>query len=164
MIFLFCSHDAPYYTSLWPFTFSVRSQPRLYFNPGLFIFHPSTTPRCLLETTLLPHYSPQTRVCILLVQAKQRPLFTLRNPRDFHYKQLLLNIFIRRLIILCPSSFLGLDDIILIQRGRIAFRRYRRKFLLAISRRVRLFDSMDIDFYLKIEPYNFGYEIKKKII
>lgn len=82
----------------------------------------------------------------------------------FHYKQLLLNIFIRRLIILCPSSFLGLDDIILIQRGRIAFRRYRRKFLLAISRRVRLFDSMDIDFYLKIEPYNFGYEIKKKII
>ena len=110
MIFLFCSHDAPYYIlSILPLAlFSVRSRPRLYFNPGLFILHPFQvrSPRCLVENrAFAPLFAADPGLYITgLGQAAPAFHFEKSARFPFHRKQLLLNIFIRRLIILSLRS------------------------------------------------------------
>lgn len=82
------------------------SQPRLYFNARVFIFHPAIpSPPRLLHP--VPYPTPvrpiiRRRLSGLYITVARLALSTLRNPRDFHFirKQLPLNIFIRRLIIL----------------------------------------------------------------
>lgn len=84
------------------------SQPRLYFNARVFIFHPAlpSPPRLLHPVPYppprSPYYSPQTLGFVYYRGVASEKLSTLRNPRDFHFirNQLPLNIFIRRLIIL----------------------------------------------------------------
>ena len=90
---------------------SVRLQPAsaLFQRPSIYL-PPLTLPStpCLLHPVPYPprspHYSPQTPGFVYYRgEASEKPaLSTLRNPRDFHFirKQLPLNIFIRRLIIL----------------------------------------------------------------
>lgn len=123
MIFLFCSHDAPYYIlRILPLAlFSVRSRPRLYFNPGLFILHPFQvrSPRCLVENrAFAPLFAADPGLYITgLGQAAPAFHFEKSARFPFHRKQLLLNIFIRRLIILSLRS----STTVYLQRGRLAF-------------------------------------------
>lgn len=139
MIFLFCSHDAPYYIlSILPLAlFSVRSRPRLYFNPGLFILHPFQvpSPRCLVENrAFAPLFAADPGLYITgLGQAA--PAFHFEKSARFHRKQLLLNIFIRRLIILSLRS----STTVYLQRGRLAFIREKISVrALATSQRMHL--------------------------
>lgn len=89
---------------------SVRLQPAsALFQRGLFIFYPS--PPFAVYSTLsrihgLPHYSPQTQVCILPTRLARAAFHLEKSMRfPFHRKQQLLNIFIHCLIILRRSSF-----------------------------------------------------------
>lgn len=139
MIFLFCSHDAPYYIlRILPLAlFSVRSRPRLYFNPGLFILHPFQvrSPRCLVENrAFAPLFAADPGLYITgLGQAA--PAFHFEKSARFHRKQLLLNIFIRRLIILSLRS----STTVYLQRGRLAFIREKISVrALATSQRMHL--------------------------
>lgn len=141
MIFLFCSHDAPYYIlSILPLAlFSVRSRPRLYFNPGLFILHPFQvrSPRCLVENrAFAPLFAADPGLYITgLGQAAPAFHFEKSARFPFHRKQLLLNIFIRRLIILSLRS----STTVYLQRGRLAFIREKISFrALATSQRMHL--------------------------
>lgn len=141
MIFLFCSHDAPYYIlSILPLAlFSVRSRPRLYFNPGLFILHPFQvrSPRCLVENrAFAPLFAADPGLYITgLGQAAPAFHFEKSARFPFHRKQLLLNIFIRRLIILSLRS----STTVYLQRGRLAFIREKISVrALATSQRMHL--------------------------
>lgn len=141
MIFLFCSHDAPYYIlRILPLAlFSVRSRPRLYFNPGLFILHPFQvpSPRCLVENrAFAPLFAADPGLYITgLGQAAPAFHFEKSARFPFHRKQLLLNIFIRRLIILSLRS----STTVYLQRGRLAFIREKISVrALATSQRMHL--------------------------
>lgn len=150
MIFLFCSHDAPYYIlRILPLAlFSVRSRPRLYFNPGLFILHPFQvrSPRCLVENrAFAPLFAADPGLYITgLGQAA--PAFHFEKSARFHRKQLLLNIFIRLIIFSFSlnnsfSQVLGLwaSTTVYLQRGRLAFIREKISFrALATSQRMHL--------------------------
>lgn len=79
------------------------------FRRCVFIFQPFNHTGPTPTPSDPSHYSPPDSVCILPTRpgGQAARLSTLRNPCDFHFqrKQLLLNIFIRRLIILWRSSF-----------------------------------------------------------
>lgn len=67
-------------------------------SPFCRLLHPVSYP--------LPHYSPQTQVCILPTRLARAAFHLEKSMRfPFHRKQQLLNIFIRCLIILRRSSF-----------------------------------------------------------
>ena len=110
------------------------SQPRLYFNARVFIVHPapppppSTSP-CPVSHPVRPIIRRRLSGFVYYRGAtSEKPaLSTLRNPRDFHFirKQLPLNIFIRRLIILWDDARSAIAYIY----GAAAFCRYNVRLL-----------------------------------